>query len=333
MAFRKDASRKRTPPRRLGRGLDSLVSVAMPLERLPEPGSPTPLADPETPPRGPDPAGELRANSGVDRPTIRLLDLDQLAPNPRQPRQSFDEQGIQRLAASIQSAGVMQPVVARPDRNGVPDRYELVVGERRWRAARLAGVDRIPTLIRDMDDQTAAEWSLVENLQREDLNPIDRAEAFGRLVDDFGLTHQAIADRVGLERSSVTNHLRLTELDEFTKAATRSGQLGMGHARALLAITNFSQRATLARQAIHQDWSVREVERRVKSANRGAPAATGQPSRDLHLDDLERRLSEHLGTRVRIQPGRKKGTGKVTIEFYTADQFEGLLERMGFACS
>ncbi len=329
MAFRKDAPGKRTSRRRLGRGLDSLVAVAMqPDAASDEPYGATGGLVPEPPP--PDPGA------------LRMLDIDQLAPNPRQPRRRFDEKGLQSLAASIRSAGVMQPVVARPLPAGVPGtgiaetdgHYELVVGERRWRAARLAGVDRIPTLIREMDDQTAAQWSLVENLQREDLNPIERAEAFGRLVADFGLTHHQIADRVGLERSSVSNHLRLNELEEFTKDATRSGALGMGHARALLAITHAAQREALARRAIREGWSAREVERRVAVANRGATPrpASGQPTPDVHLDDLQRRLSEHLGTRVRVQPGRKKGTGKVTIEFYTADQFEGLLERFGFEC-
>ncbi len=328
MALRKDATRNpgARPRRRLGRGLDSLLSMTVPGGG----GSkPTPPA-----PSGPS-GGGINAEGGSP---FRQLEIDRLSPNPRQPRQHFDDVGLEALATSIAADGMMQPVVVRQTPGSADGDYQLVVGERRWRAARLAGLRKIPALVCDVDDQTAAQWSLVENLQREDLNPIERAEAFQRLIDEFGLTHQAIAERVGLDRSSITNHLRLNELDEFTKSAVIAGRLGFGHAKALLGVSDAQRRERLAREAIRQDWSVREVERRVggvEGVGGGqrppGSAEAGAPLARAHLEDVERRLGEHLGTKVRIQPGRTKGSGKLVIEFFAHDQFEGLLQRLGFA--
>ncbi|MHC4446948.1 MAG: ParB/RepB/Spo0J family partition protein [Planctomycetota bacterium] len=292
---------------------------------------------PHTPPAPSGPSGRGIAANAEDGSPLRQLEIDQLSPNPRQPRQHFDEAGLEALAASIAAEGMMQPVVARHAPGSADGDYQLIVGERRWRAARQAGLRKIPALVFDVDDQTAAQWSLVENLQREDLNPIERAEAFQRLIDEFGLTHQEIAERVGLDRSSITNHLRLNELDEFTKSAVIAGQLGFGHAKALLGVSDTKRRERLARQTIRQDWSVREVERRVGGVGRGqrpadaGPGRGGAPLARAHLDDVEQRLGQHLGTKVRIQPGRTKGSGKLVIEFFAHDQFEGLLERLGFA--
>ncbi len=326
MALRKDATRNRgaRSRRRLGRGLDSLLSMTVPVG-----GGSNP-----TPPAASGPSGGGVSPTTEDSP-FRQLEIDRLSPNPRQPRHHFDEVGLEALAASIVADGMMQPVVVRQAPGSADGDYELVVGERRWRAARLAGLRKIPALVSDVDDQTAAQWSLVENLQREDLNAIERAEAFQRLIDEFGLTHQAIAERVGLDRSSITNHLRLNELDEFTKSAVIAGRLGFGHAKALLGVSDARRRERLAREAIRQDWSVREVERRLGGVGRGqlAPgsAEARAPLARAHLDDVERRLGEHLGTKVRIQPGRTKGAGKLVIEFFAHDQFEGLLQRFGFA--
>jgi ParB family chromosome partitioning protein len=193
-------------------------------------------------------------------------------------------------------------------------------------------------VVRDVDDRTAAEFSLVENLQREDLNPLERADAFNRLMREFHLTHAEIAERVGLDRSSVSNHLRLLELDDASKRGLRCGGLTMGHAKALLAIANSQRRAALAAQALRSDWSVRELERRAREA--AAPAAPGadveaKPAAPLnpltrHLSDLQKRLGEHLGSKVHIHTGRTKGSGKLVIDFYSIDQFEGLLRRMDF---
>jgi ParB family chromosome partitioning protein len=317
--------------RRLGRGLDSLISAPVRVEvqapghapgevhgevtgKPPQPASDQPIAHPA---RGGQPAG------------LRMIPIGQVQPNPRQPRRAFDEESLRGLAQSIESAGLMQPIVIRPRPAGG---FEIVAGERRWRAAQMLGLPEIPAVVRDVDDPTAAQWSLVENLQREDLNPLERAEAFQRLIDEFGLLHQEVADQVGLQRSSVTNHLRLLELDESTQEALRSGRIGMGHGRALLAIDNINERKRLAQRAATRGWSVRELERRIRRRQRDASSSrpsTPTPQK-AHLEDLQRRLGEHLGTKVRIESGRKKGEGRLIITFYSLDEFEGLLRRVGF---
>jgi ParB family chromosome partitioning protein len=258
-----------------------------------------------------------------------MIPIADVRPNRHQPRRAFDEESLRGLADSIESAGLMQPIVIRPEPAGG---FEIVAGERRWRAAQLLGLPTIPAVVREIDDRTAAEWSLVENLQREDLNPLERSEAFQRLIDEFGLTHQEVADRVGLQRSSVTNHLRLLELDESTQEALRSGRLGMGHGRALLSLTNIQERSRLGQRAAAGGWSVRELERRIRGRQPGgaaSPPPAPSPHR-AHLEDLQRRLGEHLGTKVRIESGRKKGEGRLIVSFYSLDEFEGLLRRIGF---
>lgn len=277
----------------------------------------------------------------ADRDRLELITVDDIRPNRRQPRRDFNEQSLATLASSIRQSGVMQPIILRPaprgaDESGDAPRYELVAGERRWRAAKLVGLDRVPAVVRDLDDRSAAEWALIENVQREDLNPIERSDALRRLIADFGLTHQELAERVGLERSSVTNLLRLGELDPFTRDAVQTGRLGQGHAKALLGVDDTAGRRQLAAAAIAGDWSVRELERRVQATvarDRLAPLAsvsTPPTAPSAHVVDLERRLSEHVGSRVRIQLGRKKGTGRLVLDFFTLDQFDGLLAKLGF---
>jgi ParB family chromosome partitioning protein len=240
---------------------------------------------------------------------------------------------------------MLQPVIVRP----IPEserpamgadgdtsiRFELIAGERRWRAAKMAGLATVPAIVRAMDDQESGLAALIENVQREDLNPIERSDGLQRLIDEFGLTHQELATRVALDRSSVTNLLRLKDLDPFTRDSVRSGRLSQGHAKALLAIADPGVRRQMAAATIAGDWSVRELERRVRllSAERETSpvAAIPAPSApSAHVADLERRLSEHLGSRVRIQLGRKKGTGRVVLEFFNLDQFDGLLSKLGF---
>ncbi len=365
----REATRSGTSPRRkLGRGLGSLIStpvrvdVPAPVPPAQSPASaPAPVASP--PAIAPGHAHPMKAGSPAETPAatiaasqshvatadsssaaatregsaddsgVRLLPIASIHPNPNQPRQHFDEQALQALANSIASSGLMQPIVVRPANDGTGS-YQIIAGERRWRAAQIAGLSRLPAVIREVDDQTAAEFALIENLQREDLNPIERAEAFQRLIDEFQLTHQEIAQRVGLDRSSVTNHLRLIELDDSIKSAIQLGQLSLGHAKALLGITNLEQRALLASQAVREGWSVREMERRVRQgAHRPVtlPASPKPPTAaNAHMADLERRLAQHLGTKVHLHPGRTKGTGKLVIEFYSLDQFEGVLRQLGF---
>ncbi|MHC4946777.1 MAG: ParB/RepB/Spo0J family partition protein [Planctomycetota bacterium] len=291
--------------RRLGKGLGSLISTPTKVDVLPDDDGP-----------------------------VSGLPLDSVHPNPAQPRKHFDEQSLDALAASIRSAGVMQPIVVRTRQGGG---YELVAGERRWRAAQRAGLKVIPAVVREANDRQAAELSLIENLQREDLNPIERGEAFRRLINDFGLKHQDVGDLVGMDRSSVTNHLRLLELDDQIQEVVRMGLLGLGHARALLSLKAEDERRRLALKAAREGWSVRATEREIGRRVRrsGAAGPEEEPPRPIsprqaHLADLERRLSEHLGTRVRIRPGKKKGTGSLVVEFYDTAQFEGLVQRLGF---
>ena len=308
------ASRKK----RLGKGLSSMIAkpVAVPLSSKSGESGDTKTAT------APPPGGGLG---------LQEIAVTAIRPNPHQPRQDFDPAALETLSASIKSTGLMQPIVVRQ----VGDGYELVVGERRWRAAQAAGLDAIPAVVRNLDDRDSAQWALVENLQREDLNPIERAEAFQGLQDDFGLTHQEIADQVGLTRSAVTNQIRLNELDEGTRELVRVGELSAGHGRSLLAITNIAQRLKLAREAMRGSWSVRDLEARVQKHTGGR--ARTQSNGDEKLDasrrqheDLARQLGEHLGTRVQIRAGRKKGSGHLVIEFYELDQFDGLLKRLGF---
>ena len=304
------ASRKK----RLGKGLSSMIAqpVAVPVAEesgVPDAGSPTTAQSEE---------------SGLS-----TIAVSEIHPNPWQPRQDFDPAALKTLSESIKSSGLMQPVVVRKADKG----YELVVGERRWRAAQDAGLSSIPAIVKDLDERTSAQWALVENLQREDLNPIERSEAFVGLQDEFGLTHQEIADQVGLTRSAVTNMVRLNDLDEGTRELVRAGALSAGHGRALLAIANIEQRVKLAREAMRGNWSVRVLESRVQ-AKPGTGSSSGQTkavdaSRSQH-EELARQLGEHLGTRVRIRTGRKKGTGHMVIEFYDLDQFDGLMKRLDF---
>lgn len=340
-------SAARSVRRKLGRGLGSLLSSPVKIEI---PTAPKSAAQQPIPPghavmiAEPAPSTilpELKAAG------IHMLALDAIVPNPRQPRQAFDEQTLAALANSIRVSGVMQPIIVRP-RRGPADAvgansahaasgggFELIAGERRWRAAQRAGLHSIPAIVRELDDKTAAEFSLVENLQREDLNPVERAEAFQRLIDDFGLTHHEIAMQVGLDRSSVSNHLRINELDGATKDGLRSGALTLGHAKALLACASVERRAALAAEAVRRALSVRELERRVKeqggegAAIKAIPAAA-TTKRAPHLNDLQRKLSEHLGTKVQVRAGRTKGAGKLVIDFYSIDQFEDLMRRLQF---
>ncbi len=314
---------KKPQIRKLGRGLGSLLSV--PVEIVVPRGT--------TPPSPPTVAPRETLSAPERGPGLEQIPVVKIHPNPRQPRQDFSEGSIAVLAESIRSAGLMQPIVLRPRQDG---EFELIAGERRWRAARLLGLERMPAIVRDADDQAAAEWALIENVQREDLNPIERSTALRRLADDFSLTHAVLAARVGLDRTSVTNLLRLAELDPFTSDAVRKGKISQGHAKALLALGSVEQRQTMTAAAISADWSVRETERRVQHALQKSslsPVTTAADSTartSAHLTDLERRLGEHLGTRVSLQLGRKRGTGRVMIDFYTLDQFDGLLAKLGF---
>jgi ParB family chromosome partitioning protein len=325
MPARKDASKSSPARRRLGRGLTSLISTAVPVPTEDAPSSET------TPPAPPTAeVVDIEVGSQDDAPAIRMLPTDQIRPSSSQPRQHFDEAALKELGASIRSAGLMQPIVVRQDAAGG---FELVVGERRWRAARLIGLASLPAVVREIDSRTAAEWALIENIQREDLNPLERADAFRRLTEEHGLTHRQVAERVGLDRSTVSNLLRLHELDDFTKDAIRNGLLTEAHGRALLAITNLEARRHLVQLAIRQEWSLRHLQSRAALlADQAKPGPTKSPTAaPPHRADLERKLSDHLGTKVQLKPGKQKGSGRLVIEFYSFDQFEGLMQKLGFS--
>jgi len=236
----------------------------------------------------------------------------------------------------------MQPIVVRrlspSDDAPAGVRWELIAGERRWRAARLAGLESVPAVVAALSDREAAEWSLVENLQREDLNPIERAEAFGRLADTFGLTHAQIAQRVGLDRSTIANLIRLTDLEEIIRDEIAAGRLSAGHGKALLALPAGKARVKTALQARDGAWSVRRLEQAVQrildpAPNAGPDRAAGVPNaaREASRRDLERRLQERLGTRTRVHLDAAGLRGRIVVEFYDLDQLDGVLQKMGVA--
>ncbi|MCX8145806.1 MAG: ParB/RepB/Spo0J family partition protein [Azovibrio sp.] len=268
----------------------------------------------------------LSAGSEARTEEQRELPIDRLRPGKYQPRTRMDEASLAELAASIQAQGIMQPILVRAiDATPGAERYEIVAGERRWRAARLAGLTQVPVLVRAIPDEQALAMALIENIQREDLNPLEEAQGLQRLVDEFGLTHQQAAEAVGRSRSAATNLLRLLQLCEPVQALLMENRLDMGHARALLPLPAAEQ-VRLAQQAVQQGLSVREVERLVQRRLRPpARPVEAQPDRDLLR--LEEELSDSLGATVRIR-ANKKGAGKVTIEFGGLDQLEGLLARL-----
>ena len=327
---------RKSKPSRLGRGLSSLMAtpVAVKPESGATDGPPAPgVAEPG------DSAADQEAGNGTatrreSGAGLEWLALDAVVPNPHQPRQHFDAKALARLADSIASDGVMQPIVVRvrPDALADQPRYELVAGERRWRAARLAGLERIPAVVRLLDDQQLAEWALVENLQREDLNPMERAEAFRRLAEGFGLSHDEVAQRVGLERSTVTNHLRLLRLDAEVASLVAQSVLSMGQARSLAGLEDVEAQRALAKRVVKEEMSVRQVEAAVRAAQAPAtssPESVAPDHRAAYLDDLEGQIRDQLGTKVMIKPYRKKGTGCLSIDFNSLEHFDDLLARLG----
>ncbi len=260
------------------------------------------------------------------------IPIGDLRPNSYQPRTHFDEEGLASLTASVKELGVLQPVLVRPARGGG---FELVAGERRWRAAKRAGLQTIPALVRDVGDDTSLEQALVENLHREDLNPLEEAAAYQQLLEDFHLTHEELAARVGKSRAAITNTLRLLQLPPGIQRLVADGQLAEGHARALLGTPDRAFQEALAKRAVAEGLSVRAVEEAVRSRNQlgdrlGSAGDTApQPVRRLRppgLLELEELLSNHLDTRVKVEMGAKKG--RVVIDFSTLEDLERLYRVM-----
>jgi ParB family transcriptional regulator, chromosome partitioning protein len=275
----------------LGRGLDALLGAA---------------DEPAT-------SGEL----------LMTLAIDALQPGRYQPRTRMDPDALAELAESIKAQGLMQPILTRPLGAG---RYEILAGERRWRAARMAGLASVPVLVRDVADRSALAIALIENLQREDLSPLEEAAAVKRLIEEFAMTHAEAATAVGRSRVAITNALRLLELAPPVQELLHEGQLDMGHARALLALPALKQ-IEIAREAVSKQLSVRQVEALVAGLSRRAAPGT-RAATDRDVARLEEELSGRLGTMVKIQTGAKPGRGKLVIYYSTLDQLDGLLLKL-----
>jgi len=278
----------------LGRGLDALLG-------------------------GDEPAVVERAKSDQQA----QLKIDQLQPGKYQPRTKMDDAALRELADSIKSQGIMQPILVRPVNGG---RYEIIAGERRWRAARIAGLNEVPVLVREVPDNVALAMALIENIQREDLNPLEEAVGIQRLVDEFEITHDKAAEMVGRSRSAVSNLLRLLSLAEPVRNLVQDGALDMGHARALLALSGMQQIQT-ARLVAQRGMSVRETETLVGRLVRGAPAKKAAKSADRDVLRLQEELAQKLGTSVQIKSGNK-GRGSLVIRYSSLDQLDQILNRI-----
>ncbi|MFG6158621.1 ParB/RepB/Spo0J family partition protein [Halomonas sp. 1390] len=302
-----------TRKRALGRGLDALIganarrreSLDLPeveIEEGLEPAAPLP------------PAADER---------LERLPLGQLSRGKYQPRRDIQPEALEELADSIRAQGVMQPIVVRPVGEA---RYEIIAGERRWRAAQLAELDVIPAVIREVSDEVALALALIENIQREDLNPVEEAMALKRLLEEFSLTQQQTADAVGRSRAQVANLLRLLTLDPEVQTLLERGDLDMGHARALLALSGAKQRKA-AHEVVNKDLTVRDTEALVKRLANGEPAKPAPEAPSADVAGLETRLAEVLGAPVKIQHGRG-GKGRVTIRYASLDELDGILEHI-----
>ncbi|MEO0424957.1 MAG: ParB/RepB/Spo0J family partition protein [Pseudomonadota bacterium] len=308
--------------RGLGRGLDALLGDAATRKTpLASEGGDVP-ATATTPPAAEAEPGERVEQLGVER----------LQRGEYQPRSDMRKESLEELAASIGKQGIMQPIVARPvGGKGAKAKYEIIAGERRWRAAQLAGLSKVPVIIREVPDETALAMALIENIQRENLNPLEEARALIRLVDEFGLTHAEAAEAVSRSRAAVSNLLRLLDLDDAVKERLERRELEMGHARALLPLAGREQ-ARVAAQVVEGRLSVRQTEQLVRQVQKAAAAAEAGAKADEHEGDrdiarLEERLSEQLGAAVKIRHSAK-GKGSVSIAYNSLDELEGILDHI-----
>ena len=291
---------------RLGRGLSSLIA---PTQSHPDTAGSLHIADPT----------QLSARHTL----VRDVQLDLIDPNPAQPRRTFDPARMESLAQSMRQNGALQPILVRAK----GDRYEIIAGERRWRAAKIAGLSAIPAIIRPMADTDALQIALIENIQRENLNPVERARAYSEL-HRRGLSPDEIGQRMSEDRTTVTNYLRILDLDDKTLELVAEGRLSMGHARCLLGVAPADERIRLARRMANEGWSVRQAESHVQKTRQeksSKPAAAARPV----ISDLASRLSTTLGLRVRILESRRRHSGRVIIDYHSLDDFERLLQRLG----
>jgi ParB family chromosome partitioning protein len=265
----------------------------------------------------------LGIDSAPPRDALTSLPVARIRPGKYQPRTRMDQQALAELAASIRSQGLMQPLLVRPVER---DRYELIAGERRWRAAQMAGLEEVPVMVREVPDEAALAMSLIENIQRENLNPMEEAAGVQRLVEEFRMTHEQAADAVGRSRTATTNLLRLLKLARPVQEMVMEGALDMGHARALLALDGVRQ-IEAAHRIAAKGLSVRETEALVQTALRGRPGARRAKRTDRDVARLEEELSGSLGTTVEIRPS-KKGAGKLVLHYSSLDQLDELLKKL-----
>ncbi len=280
-------------PKGLGRGLDALLG------------------------------GDTAPSRSSSADAVTTLPIAALQPGKYQPRSRMDQDALNALAVSIKAQGIMQPILVRPVGGG---NHEIIAGERRWRAARIAGLSSVPVLVRDVPDQQALAVALIENIQREDLNALEEATGIERLINEFSLTHQAVADAIGKSRAAVTNLLRLLELAPPVKTLLGAGRIEMGHARALLALPAVRQ-VELANEAAAKGLSVREVEQRVAALLTTRSGTRSRPAADRDVLRLQETLAEKLGTRVQIK-AKRKGKGSLVIDYGSLDQLDGLISRL-----
>lgn len=306
--------------RRLGRGLDSLVSTLR-MRSSPD------LDDAS---RGiKDDQIDIEGSAPPSTKTIDIP-VHSIRPNAFQPRGPIAEEDLDTLVQSIRKNGVLQPILVRKAEDG----YEIIAGERRWRASKLADTATIPAIVKDADDEQMLELALIENIQREDLNAMERALAYRRFSTQFGLSADEVGRRTGEDRTTVANYLRLLELSAPLQELVASGRLSMGHARCLLGVPSDVRRMELATAAAYSELSVRALEKMVRQERqRDQASATDPPQevrvRSAHLQDLERRFEEAMRTKVTIHEGKRKGTGRVVIEYQSLDDFDRIADRLG----
>jgi ParB family chromosome partitioning protein len=252
---------------------------------------------------------------------IIAIDVDRIIPGEQQPRKVFKDTALKELAASIKEKGVLQPIIVSRTEDGT---FRLIAGERRWRAASMAGLKKIPAMVKDVSSADSLEIALIENIQREDLNPLEMAEAFHRLIKDFNLSQEELSVRVGKERATVANYLRLLKLPDEIKSFVNDGTLTMGHARAILSIEGRPSQVEAARRIIHKGLSVREAENLAKTWGAEGKKKSRVRKKDPQIESLQEKLIHSLGTKVRIHHKGKKGS--IEIEYYSLDELERLLD-------
>lgn len=336
---------KPAPPR-LGKGLAALIS---PRVQAPVPVVPPAPAAIIPPPSasaahsatvrsagiiGPDSERQPRSESATeiarDTPSVIYVPIDSIRPNPNQPRTVFDEVALAELAASIRQSGVLQPILVRAEG---PSRYELVAGERRWRAARHAGLKTMPAIVHTLSDSESLEIALIENLQRDDLRPLERASAYQRYIEAFGVTPEQLASRLGMSRANVVNYVRLLRLPPAVREMLERGELGMGQARAIAGVADPQRQLGLAKLAARRNLSTRQVEALVQrdaapASTRSAEAATVS-GQSRHYREIEAALARAIGLPVELRAGRAKNTGQIVIRYRSLEEFEALAERLG----